>query len=261
MAVTKITGVYLIKNKINGTFYVGQSVSIASRWSGHKTTLRNKTHTNVKLQNAFNKYGEDVFEFSILERCEKEDLLDLEIKYYDELLIHNKSYNLERPKKADIFPKKGSKPGRTPGFNLTDKQKEHLSKINTGKKRNLTDEQRAEVRAQLASIQALGVAAARTPEAIAKMQETRKLNGVNITDDTRELHRKRTLKNNPITVEATNLHTGQSFVFDSQNDLLYLLKEQGYGPCCYYGKGKYNKGLHNIWKFTKLGKTYLLNKE
>lgn len=68
------TGIYYIKNKINGKYYIGQSKDIYSRWIHHKTDLRNGMHHNNHLQSAWNKYGEDNFEFSIIEECDKHDL-------------------------------------------------------------------------------------------------------------------------------------------------------------------------------------------
>jgi group I intron endonuclease len=66
---TKVSGVYCIRNLINGKIYIGSSVDIKKRWSFHKKTLDKNTHHNGRLQNAWNKYGADAFEFSILEVC------------------------------------------------------------------------------------------------------------------------------------------------------------------------------------------------
>ncbi|MGG3986962.1 NUMOD3 domain-containing DNA-binding protein [Bacillus smithii] len=57
--------VYMIKNKLNNKFYVGRTVSITERWKRHKYLLENNRHHSKYLQNAWNKYGEENFEFKI----------------------------------------------------------------------------------------------------------------------------------------------------------------------------------------------------
>lgn len=67
----KIIGIYLIKNKINGKCYIGQSRNIKARLNCHKSLF---SKTCVALFNALNKYGPENFEFLILEECTIEDL-------------------------------------------------------------------------------------------------------------------------------------------------------------------------------------------
>lgn len=71
-------GIYGILNKNNGRIYVGQSVNISSRWAFHKSELRRQMHFNEHLQRSWNKYGEQSFEFLILEECEEENLNERE---------------------------------------------------------------------------------------------------------------------------------------------------------------------------------------
>jgi group I intron endonuclease len=80
-----ISGVYEIKNKLNNHRYIGSSVNILSRFSGHKYDLHKNKHHSTYLQRAWNKYGESNFEFNILETCEpvKDTLLFIEQKYLD----------------------------------------------------------------------------------------------------------------------------------------------------------------------------------
>lgn len=59
-------GIYQIKNTVNGKSYIGSSVDIKRRKKEHKGRLRNNSHENQHLQGAWNKYGEDAFEFSIV---------------------------------------------------------------------------------------------------------------------------------------------------------------------------------------------------
>lgn len=74
-----MVGIYAIKNKVNGKIYIGQSTNIENRWYKHKTSLRHNYHGNYHLQCSWNKYGEDSFEFSVLEECAKDKLDEREI--------------------------------------------------------------------------------------------------------------------------------------------------------------------------------------
>lgn len=72
-----MVGIYKIVNKKNNKVYIGQSVNIKQRWALHKSELRNKYHENIYLQNAWNKYGEDSFDFSVIEECDNnKDILN-----------------------------------------------------------------------------------------------------------------------------------------------------------------------------------------
>jgi len=83
----RISGVYEIRNILNNHRYVGSSVSIYGRRWKHLRQLKENKHRNPHLQNAWNKYGQDHFEFNILEICEpiKDTILFLEQKYIDGL--------------------------------------------------------------------------------------------------------------------------------------------------------------------------------
>ncbi len=59
--------IYGIKNNINGKYYIGQTINLRNRKGRHKYLLKNNKHHNLRLQNAWNKYGEKNFEFIILE--------------------------------------------------------------------------------------------------------------------------------------------------------------------------------------------------
>lgn len=62
-------GIYEIVNKTNGKRYIGSTEqSFTIRWRNHRSLLRANRHHSRHLQNAWNKYGEDSFEFRVLER-------------------------------------------------------------------------------------------------------------------------------------------------------------------------------------------------
>lgn len=88
------TGVYSITNKVNNKKYIGQSLDIKHRWRHHINELKKNKHANSHLQNAWNKYGEEKFNFEIIQICEPSELDIKEqywIKYYDSM---KNGYNL-----------------------------------------------------------------------------------------------------------------------------------------------------------------------
>lgn len=87
-------GIYAIVNKANGHRYVGSANNIGDRWSLHKHDLRRGRHHSVYLQRAWDKYGEDSFEFVVLREVEKkEDLIRNEQEFLDSL---RPEYNILR---------------------------------------------------------------------------------------------------------------------------------------------------------------------
>ena len=65
----KKSGVYIIRNTVSNSAYVGESNNLYRRLNEHITNLLNNSHCNNHLQNSFNKYGISNFEFEILEFC------------------------------------------------------------------------------------------------------------------------------------------------------------------------------------------------
>lgn len=82
MTSPKVIGIYAIRRK--SRMYIGSSVNIYNRWVRHRSNLRKNIHHNIHLQRAWNKYGEDSFEFVILEECDVEALLEREQYYMDQ---------------------------------------------------------------------------------------------------------------------------------------------------------------------------------
>lgn len=76
-----MVGIYEIKNKVTGKSYIGSSKQIQKRWEQHLLALRKGIHHSVLLQRAWNKYGEDCFEFLIKEECGEGQLLEREQQY------------------------------------------------------------------------------------------------------------------------------------------------------------------------------------
>jgi len=85
-------GIYCIRNIVNDKKYVGYSVNIKERWYRHKNDLRKNKHENPYLQNAYNKYGKENFEFYILEESFPELLKEREVFWIKELNTFNEKY-------------------------------------------------------------------------------------------------------------------------------------------------------------------------
>lgn len=91
-----ISGIYKITCLPTGKVYIGNSTNIHVRWGNHKKKLRRGTHPNNYLLRAWQKYGEDSFEFAILEEVESKRLFERErhwmsfFKSYE----HDHGYNI-----------------------------------------------------------------------------------------------------------------------------------------------------------------------
>lgn len=91
-------GIYTIINTETDTpyVYVGSTrVSFGKRWNAHKAQLRRGEHSNKFLQAHYDKYGEDAFEFNVLETVSSSDeILKAEQFYLDLLFRRGFTYNL-----------------------------------------------------------------------------------------------------------------------------------------------------------------------
>lgn len=65
--------VYQIKCNKNLNSYIGVSYNFDRRKKEHLNQLKKNIHHNKPLQNAFNKYGENAFEFLVLHKCDDYD--------------------------------------------------------------------------------------------------------------------------------------------------------------------------------------------
>lgn len=92
-----MTGIYCIKNMINGKMYIGKSIDINSRLAGHFRGLGNNSHHSIKLQHAWNKYSPENFVTGTIEECDVEDL-DSRERFYIELYdSYRNGYNCVIP--------------------------------------------------------------------------------------------------------------------------------------------------------------------
>lgn len=98
----KYSGIYCIENIINHKTYIGSSKNIYSRLLKHFALLRHSRHENAHLQNAWNKYGEDSFTWTVLERCGEKELTKREQYCID---LFGAEYNITRKVERNILSK------------------------------------------------------------------------------------------------------------------------------------------------------------
>lgn len=147
----ELTGIYKITNTKNGKFYIGSArKSFISRFNTHKSNLKHNKHKNTHLQNSYNKYGLDVFEFEILEYCSEErNILSREQYYIDTLKpTYNITTNVRQPRlgkshtqatKRLLSEKGKGRKAWNKGLTFSEETKIKMSQSKTGKplKRNL----------------------------------------------------------------------------------------------------------------------------
>lgn len=108
MSIYKKYGIYGIRNKINGKIYIGQTMmSFGDRWDCHKAQLRGGYHENPHLQNSWNKYGEENFEFIIVYDCQNQEDKDfvnqLEIDEIAKYKSFGLAYNIHDGGEGGLF--------------------------------------------------------------------------------------------------------------------------------------------------------------
>lgn len=74
--------IYAITNTVNDKLYIGRTNNPNNRKLCHFSELRRNKHNNPKLQNAFNKYGEESFIFSVIDCGQTEDICRKEEEWF-----------------------------------------------------------------------------------------------------------------------------------------------------------------------------------
>jgi group I intron endonuclease len=113
-------GIYRID--IGSSYYFGRAKDLARRERQHKWALEENRHSNPKMQNAFNKYGE--FAFQVVARCPEEYLDKMEAYFINQHFDKPECMNLmtadddgryvwsEETKRKRSIANKGTKPSR-----------------------------------------------------------------------------------------------------------------------------------------------------
>lgn len=87
-----LSGVYQIRNLISNKVYIGSTVEFKRRISHHIYTLIKGIHHSRHLQRSFNKYGSENFEFSIVEICIDENILEREQYWLNEKQSYKRDF-------------------------------------------------------------------------------------------------------------------------------------------------------------------------
>ena len=137
--------IYAIKNKINHKMYVGMTNNYKKRIEYHLYELKHNKHHSQKLQRAFNKYGEENFEFCVLLEVDKMEGLELKEKEFIEKYdTYKNGYNCseggeklpnykqpETTRQALLKRNKGNK--YSLGMKMPQSAKNKISKKNSGR--------------------------------------------------------------------------------------------------------------------------------
>lgn len=173
---TVISGIYAIRHVDSGKIYIGSAVNFFNRWRGHRFHLNRGTHSNRRLQGAWNKYGSDAFVFEILEVIEDlTKLVEVEQDYLDafDAATRGVGYNLS-PTAGSCIGVRHSAERRARLSEIKKNQSaETRAKIGAANRRRIfTPETRARMsasqKARSPESFAASLAAFRTPEARAK---------------------------------------------------------------------------------------------
>lgn len=155
------SGIYQILCVPTGKVYVGSAVNLYSRRHDHFKALRAGKHSNRHLQNAWVKYGESSFTFTVLELVDGSDLIATEQQWIDALHACDREYGFNIRRIADSNrgtqwseesrqrrsdDQRGKKRGpmseanragisaARKGSSISEERKAHLREINLGKK-------------------------------------------------------------------------------------------------------------------------------
>ena len=118
--------IYKIRNVVNNKFYVGSAQNTHTRFRQHRRLLRKGSHHCKHLQASWNKYGEDVFRFEVVEYVgSTADLESAEDRWLQEHVGKSYCYNSGWSAKA---PWRGAPKEQHPryGAELTSDQKQTL---------------------------------------------------------------------------------------------------------------------------------------
>ena len=97
--------IYFITNKINKKQYIGETTNFEKRKSRHLSDLRANKHHSEKLQRAYNKYGEENFEwtYDVYEINSEDELKLLEQKMISYYHTYEDGYNCTRGGDGNSF--------------------------------------------------------------------------------------------------------------------------------------------------------------
>lgn len=157
-----LSAIYFIENTINGKIYIGSAMDVPKRWAMHRYMLKHNKHHSILLQRAWNKYGEEAFDFGLLEIVAVDQLIERE-QYFIDLAFaadRNSGYNIcpiagsslgvkqsEQARKNKSIARKG-KPNGLLGYKHREdsKLKMRLTRANKQDGRKITRDQAGIIR-------------------------------------------------------------------------------------------------------------------
>ncbi len=192
MSEIKKNGIYKITNINNGKIYIGSSFCLGGfnrRWIVHKSQLNKGRHHNSHLQSAWNKYGNELFKFEIIEIVEDSEIIFIREQYYIDYyqsFDDKLGYNLSKRCVAPML-----------GLKHTEEAKKKIGLASIGNK------------------YALGFK--HSDETKKKMSDSRQ----NITVETRQ-KRSRSLMGNKNSLGFKSVHRKQIYQMDIDNNIIKL---------------------------------------
>lgn len=124
------SGIYRIQNITDGKCYIGSAINIKERWSTHRSNLELNKHDNTHLKNAYNKYGVEFFEFSVIEFVENEEDLIKREQFHMDSYDWDMLYNIRLVAESNL----GFKHTEESKIRMSVAQKGHKVSNNTRKK-------------------------------------------------------------------------------------------------------------------------------
>jgi group I intron endonuclease len=121
----KESGIYAIKNLIDGKLYIGSAISLKKRTRYHINRLTANRHVNKHLQSAWNKHGKENFTIIILQRgVMPQKLIAREQYWLDFYLSYNSTHGYNKCPVA----------GSNLGSKYTEESKKKMAKWQIGRK-------------------------------------------------------------------------------------------------------------------------------
>ena len=119
------SGIYAIVNKKSRKVYIGSTNNFERRWKDHRKGAVKGTHWNRHFQSAWNKYGEDAFEFGVLEYLDNLEELFLAEQFWMDIYREEGKELYNQGKYAD-------NPMR--GVPMSEEHKRNIGDANRGRK-------------------------------------------------------------------------------------------------------------------------------
>lgn len=155
-------GIYRIRNTCTGSCYIGSSAQIEIRLASHKRALKRNANQSLKLQRAWNKYGECYFVFEMLEAVEDLNLLLAREQFWIwRESAHTAGYNILEC------------PGRPTGYRHSPESRARISAALTGRSSPLKGRRLSET--HNANAIAARHGGKRSPDTRRRMSEVRKV--------------------------------------------------------------------------------------